>query len=114
MSIVAVMVHVAEVEAGLRWYQQAFPSAKRKSVSEPPFEYLDVDSVRIEIVAADDKVASGAAGSVVYWHVDDFDFALSHMQSIGATLYRGPLSIEGGKRMCQVRDPWGNCIGLRG
>ncbi len=114
MPIVAVMVHVADVEAGMLWYQQAFPSAKRKSIPEPFFEYLDADGVSIEIVHADEKVASGAAGSVVYWHVEDFDLALRHMQSIGATLCRGPLKIEEHKRMCQVRDPWGNCIGLRG
>ena len=114
MPIVAVMVHVTDVEAGLRWYQQAFPLAKRKSISEPFFEYLDLNGVSIEIVPADEKVASGAAGSVVYWRVDDFDLTLRHMQSIGATLYRGPADIEDGKRMCQVRDPWGNCIGLRG
>ena len=114
MSIVAVMVHVADVEGGLLWYQRAFPSASRKSIAEPFFEYLDVDGVSIEIVPADEKVASGAAGSVVYWHVKDFDLSLRHMQSMGATLYRGPAEIEDGKRMCQVRDPWGNCIGLRG
>ena len=114
MPVVAIMVHVPDVEAGLLWYQQAFPSATRKTIAEPFFEYLDVNGVSIEIVPADEKVASGAAGSVVYWHIDDFDLALSHMQSIGATLYRGPADIEDGKRMCQLRDPWGNCIGLRG
>ncbi len=114
MPIVAVMVHVADVEAGLLWYQQAFPSAQRKSISEPIFEYLDVDGVSIEIVLADEKVASGSAGSVVYWHFEHFDLALSRMQSIGATFYRGPGNIEDGKRMCQVHDPWGNCVGLRG
>lgn len=114
MPIVAVMVHVDEVEAGLLWYKQAFPSAERKSIRDPFFEYLDVDGVRIEIVMADEKVTSGVAGSVAYWHVEDFDVALQHMQSIGATLYRGPLKIEDNLRMCQFRDPWGNCIGLRG
>lgn len=114
MPIVAVMVHVADVEAGLAWYQQAFPSALRKSITEPFFEYLDVNGVSIEVVSADEKVAAGAAGSVVYWQVEDFDAALQHMESIGATLYRGPLQIAEHKRMCQVRDPWGNCIGLRG
>ncbi len=108
------MVHVADVEAGLLWYKQAFPSAERKSIREPFFEYLDVDGVRIEIVMADEKVTSGAAGSVVYWQVENFDDMLRHMQSIGANLYRGPMNIENNQRMCQVRDPWGNCIGLRG
>jgi predicted enzyme related to lactoylglutathione lyase len=114
-KIAAVMIHVTNVEAGLSWYQQAFPGAIRMRITDPiEFEYLDADGISIEIVPADEEVASGSAGSVVYWRVDDFDVALQRMQSIGATLYRGPRKIENQQRICQVRDPWGNCIGLRG
>ena len=113
-AVTAVMVHVAEVRAGMAWYERAFPTARRESVGEPPFERLAVGEAFIEVVPADSKVACGAAGSVVYWRVAQFESALSHFQSIGATLYRGPMTIEDGQRSCQVRDPWGNCIGLRG
>lgn len=110
------MIHVNDVTAALTWYARAFPQAKRKTLTMPTFEfeYLDVDSVMLELVPADEKVSSGASGSVMYWKVPDFDQALAHFQAVGATLYRGPGEIEDGKRMCQVRDPWGNCIGLRG
>ncbi len=110
------MIHVADVPAALDWYARALPAARRKIVTflDTHFECLELDGIQIEIVPADEKVASGAAGSVVYWAVDDFDAALTHFQSVGATLYRGPGEIEDGLRMCQVRDPWGNCIGLRG
>ena len=113
-GIAAVMVHVSEVEAGIAWYERALPTARRESAGEPPFERLAVGEVFIEIVPADSKVSSGASGSVVYWRVAQFESALSHFQAVGATLYRGPISIENGERMCQVLDPWGNCIGLRG
>ena len=112
----AVMIHVSDVAAALTWYARAFPQATLKKIAMPTrdFEYLDVDGVMLELVPADEKVSSGASGSIVYWKARDFDQALAHLQLIGATLYRGPLRIEDGKRMCQVRDPWGNCIGLRG
>jgi predicted enzyme related to lactoylglutathione lyase len=112
--VAAVMVHVPNVADGLAWYQRAFPSAIRARILEPEFEYLLVAATRIEVVQADSKVASGPCGSVVYWRVPQFEEALSHMQGIGANLYRGPMQIEGGDLMCQVQDPWGNCIGLRG
>ena len=114
MPIAAVMIHVANVEEGLAWYQRAFPHARRCRVMEYDFEYLDLDGVRLEIVPADKQVASGAAGSVVYWQIPDFEAALARFQALGAPLYRGPMQIENKQRMCQVRDPWGNCIGLRG
>ena len=65
------------------------------------------------VVNADNKVASGAAGSVVYWRVVNLHHEVQRLVTLGATLYRGPMKIQGGEWMCQVRDPWGNCIGLR-
>lgn len=108
------MVHVADVAQGLAWYEQAFASARRAVAPGSGFEFLRVGDVQLELVPADEKVASGTAGSVVYWQVADLDEALLHFRALGATLYRGPMQIEPGLGMCQVRDPWGNCIGLRG
>ena len=114
-AVAAVMVHVPQVEAGLAWYQRAFPLARRMTVGgEQAFERLSVGEVFIDVVLSDSKVSSGAAGSVVYWRVAQLESALFLMQSVGATLYRGPMLIENGEAMCQVQDPWGNCIGLRG
>jgi predicted enzyme related to lactoylglutathione lyase len=110
----AVLIHVGDVAEGLAWYQRAFPNAVLKRLEAFEFEYLDLGGTNLEIVRVDDKVCSGAAGSVVYWSVSNFEVALAHFESLGANLYRGPMDIENGQRMCQVRDPWGNCIGLRG
>lgn len=112
--IAAVMVHVSDIEAALSWYQQAFPAVKRGHTEVEGFEFLSVQGVQLEFVLSDEKVKSGACGSVVYWHVHSFEAALKRLQSLGATLYRGPISIEKDLLMCQVQDPWGNCIGLRG
>lgn len=112
--IAAVLVHVADVQAGLDWYQLAFPAAARVLLEASDQEMLQIGSVGLEIVRADEKCASGSAGSVVYWWVDDLRAALVHLNALGAALYRGPMAIEDGLGMCQVRDPWGNCIGLRG
>ncbi len=112
--ITAVMVHVPHVEAAIAWYQRAFPEAIRSHVEASNFEFLSIGGIQLELVPSDEKVSSGACGSVVYWQVPAFEPALAHMQSIGAKLYRGPKQIEAGISMCQVQDPWGNCIGLRG
>jgi hypothetical protein len=66
------------------------------------------------LVKADEKVGSGAFGVAVDWHVKSFDAALMHLQSLGAVLYRGPGKIENGWRMCKLKDPFGNLLGLRG
>jgi predicted enzyme related to lactoylglutathione lyase len=112
--IAAVMVHVSNVSVAMTWYERVFPNALRLHVVDPVFEYLQVGQVRIEVVPSDSKVSSGTCGSVVYWQFPDFETALHRLQEAGAILYRGPMKIENGECMCQVQDPWGNCIGIRG
>jgi predicted enzyme related to lactoylglutathione lyase len=112
--IAAVLVYVPDCQAGLDWYQAAFLRAKRVRLESEDFECLEIDGIHLEIVPSDEKVSSGAAGTVVYWRVANLNAALEHFKGLGASLYRGPMEIENGLCMCQVRDPWGNCIGLRG
>ena len=104
-QIAAVMIHVSDVERALRWYGQALPDATRRVAPGTSFEFLQVGNVQLELVPSDEKVASGAAGSVVYWQVADLNEAIDHFASLGAGVYRGPLQIESNLGMCQVLDP---------
>jgi predicted enzyme related to lactoylglutathione lyase len=112
-TIVALMIHVPSPSDALAWYRRAFPGAEQVNLIGG-LHALRIGEVQLEFVPADDKVTSGAAGTVAYWHVPEFNAALSALLSVGASLYRGPLDIQDGLAMCQVRDPWGNCIGIRG
>lgn len=113
-TIAAVIIHVPDWEKGLAWYEKAFPEAKRIIYPEFDLECLELNGIQIEVVNADEKVGVGAFGLVVDWEVESFDQALSHLISLGASLYRGPMKIEHGWRMCKLKDPFGNLIGLRG
>ncbi|MBY8086283.1 glyoxalase/bleomycin resistance/dioxygenase family protein [Vibrio fluvialis] len=114
MAPSAVLIHVPDVQAGLAWYQKAFPQATPVFLDEFDFTVLNLQGFSIEIVQADEKVAAGKSGSVLYWWASDFEETLTHFLSLGAKVYRGPLNIENGMVMCQVEDPFGNLIGLRG
>ena len=111
--IVVLMIHAPVPSEARAWYQRAFPGSEL-DLSIPGLEALRVGDVRLEFVPSDEKLSSGAAGTVAYWEAPDFDAALAALQATGATLYRGPLDIEYGRAMCQVLDPWGNCIGITG
>ncbi|HCG7089390.1 TPA: glyoxalase/bleomycin resistance/dioxygenase family protein [Vibrio parahaemolyticus] len=110
MTPVALLVYVPDVEIGLQWYQQAFPEAVPMHLPNFDFTVLDVNGFFIEIVQSDDKVSEGKKGTVLYWSVSE----LSRFEALGASLYRGPMEIENGLSMCQLEDPFGNLIGLRG
>ncbi|WP_394142508.1 glyoxalase/bleomycin resistance/dioxygenase family protein [Vibrio chagasii] len=114
MNPSAVLIHVPDVAKGLEWYKKAFPDAV--SVHHPLFNFtiLDLNGFSLEIVQADEKVCSGKRGTVLYWSVASLPAALAHFETLGAHLYRGPIDIENGLSMCQVEDPFGNLIGIRG
>ncbi|WP_375753655.1 VOC family protein [Vibrio sp. HN007] len=114
MTPSAILVHVPDVAKGLDWYKKAFPESV--AVYHPDFDFtvLELNGFSLEIVRADEKVGSGKNGTVLYWSVDNLDDALTHFESLGAHLYRGPMKIESGLSMCQIEDPFGNLIGLRG
>jgi uncharacterized protein len=113
-QVVAVMIHVPNPEQGLAWYEQAFPLARRQTSMENNFEFLQLGNMQLELVRADEKVSTGPSGTVVYWQVLSIPEEVKRLEALGGKLYRGPLRIEDGLSMCQVQDPWGNCIGLRG
>ena len=73
----------------------------------------DDDSTRGRALAVP-KVSSGRCGTVLYWQVADLDAAANELIDLGARLYRGPMLVEDGLGMCQLEDPFGNLIGLRG
>ena len=114
MNPAAILVHVPNVEKGLEWYKKAFPEAV--PVHDPAFDFtvLNLNGFSLEVVQADDKVGVGKFGTVLYWSVTSLPVALAHFEKLGAHLYRGPMEIENGLSMCQVEDPFGNLIGLRG
>lgn len=112
MKPIANLIHVEDVDFAMSWYRKAFPLAVERKVGE--FLYLDLDGFSLELVAADEKVGSGKFGSVTYWEVEDLETEILRFKELGSLVHRGPMSIEFGLGMCQVTDPFGNLIGLRG
>jgi len=114
MKPAALLVHVINVDAALVWYQKAFPDATLYKIENTEQHQLQPGNFCIEIVQSDTKVGSGKSGTVLYWLVPDLNSAVSNLTSLGAKLYRGPMKIENDLSMCQLEDPFGNLIGLRG
>lgn len=54
------------------------------------------------------------AGLDWYSQIFEANEAFCQLESKGVILYRGPMNIENNLWQAQFRDPWGNCIGIRG
>jgi predicted enzyme related to lactoylglutathione lyase len=56
--------------------------------------------------------ATGPAGVVVYWHVDDVTATLEKLLAMGAKEHQGPIDRGQGFITASVVDPFGNILGI--
>ncbi|WP_129727373.1 VOC family protein [Ectobacillus funiculus] len=61
---------------------------------------------------APDGSATGPAGAVVYWHVDDVTATFKKLLSMGAKEYEAPTERGEGFITASVVDPFGNILGI--
>lgn len=109
-----VLLFSADVAKSTLWYIKVF--GKDPTIATPHYSEFRIGTSQcgFAIHPADAKSPLSPGGSVAYWRVTDFDRTLTHLLSHGATLYRGPLAIEHGRKICQIKDPGGGVMGLVG
>jgi predicted enzyme related to lactoylglutathione lyase len=56
--------------------------------------------------------ATGPAGAIVYWQVDDLQAAFDRLLAMGATAHQPPQDRGGGFVTASVVDPFGNILGI--
>jgi predicted enzyme related to lactoylglutathione lyase len=111
--VVNVFYFVEDLEAATEWYGQLL--GRDPSETRPQqLASFTIGSARLTLHAQDDYNANaGTRGTVAYWDVADVDAAVADCIGRGAVAHRGPVTIFTGERLCQVRDPFGNLLGLR-
>ena len=112
-AIDGLMFIVEEPSAALEWYSRLF-DVEPTYIESLDFRFLEVDGFVVEFLVADSKSQPGVNGQVCYWSVASFESFVETAVGLGARLYRGPIDIEGGRKMAQLRDPFGNVFGVRG
>lgn len=111
-----VMVFTTAPEASARWWGELLDVPVKTDVSDSGAVYAWVESGGVELGfhPADDERNPRGGSPVVYWGVDDVDQARARLLAAGCEPHRGPLTIESGRRIAQVRDPFGTIVGIEG
>jgi len=110
------MVFAEDTHAAAAWWAAAF-GATRLEVEEHPqgdFVSFEVGGVEVGFHAADPEKNPVGGSHVVYWSVQSLSRAREDLIGTGATPHRGPLVVDDGRSICQLRDPFGNVFGLDG
>lgn len=110
LNVERIVFFVDDVEDALAWYQHVLGG----DVDRSGLPTVVVGGVQLGFHPADAKTPASVGGTVAYCAVASLDTALERFHDGGAAIYRGPLEIEDGRRICQLRDPFGNVLGLVG
>ncbi|MEV5574416.1 VOC family protein [Spirillospora sp. NPDC052269] len=112
-----VMTFADDPEACARWWGNALGVDVHTDVADDGQLYAWIgvaDSVEMGWHEADDAWNPRGGSPVAYWAVPDLDTARKHLLAAGAEHWRGPLQVDPGRRICQLKDPFGTIIGLEG
>lgn len=107
-----VFVFVPDLAAAVTWYAELLGSPPVDV--HPQLSVFDVGGTSLTLHLEDEfNRSSGTAGPVAYWTVEDVDAVAAWCTARGAVAHRGPKTVFGGQRLCQLLDPFGNLLGLR-
>ena len=107
-----VYLFVHDVKKSSSWYSKVLNIPL--TIDEDKFGLIKIGHNEMCFHQADEKSPVSTGGSVAYWSVESLKEALDLFVKHGGSLYRGPIEIpKSNEAICQMKDPFGNIIGLR-
>lgn len=105
------LLFVNEIKKSRDFYQNFF---QIKPVEDlPDFASFQFGAIFFNLHLADEALSPvSTGGTVVYFCVQKIDEWIERALSLGAEIWRGPITIEEGWTLIQLKDPFGNVIGL--
>lgn len=114
-GLTTVSFWAADLAAAKKWYAELLgidPYFERPGYVEFRLGDYQHELGLIDSRYAPEVSATGPAGVVVYWHVDDVPATLERLLSMGAKQHEAPRDRSGGFTTAAVVDPFGNILGI--
>ena len=114
-GLTTVSFWAADLAAAKRWYAELLgidPYFERPGYAEFRLGDYQHELGLIDRRYAPDGSATGPAGAIVYWHVDDVPATLEKLLSMGANQLEAFKDRGKGFITASVIDPFGNILGI--
>jgi predicted enzyme related to lactoylglutathione lyase len=114
-GLTTVSFWTANLAAAKHWYAELLgiePYFERPGYAEFRLGDYQHELGLIDSRYAPAGAATGPAGAVVYWHVDDVTTTLEKLLSMGAKALEAPIDRGAGFITASVVDPFGNILGI--
>jgi len=114
-GLTTVSFYAADLAAAKKWYAELLGIDPYFEV--PGYIEFRLGDYQHELGVIDSRYAptgsaTGPAGAVVYWHVDDVTATLEKLLSLGAKEHQAPTDRGEGFVTASVVDPFGNILGI--
>jgi predicted enzyme related to lactoylglutathione lyase len=100
---------VPDIEAAKTWYSRVFEIPPY--FDEPFYVGFNIAGYELGLMPEDGFTAK-AENVLTYWGVDDIHGEYNRFLDAGATSLGEPVAVGGEIVTAELKDPWGNVIGL--
>lgn len=101
---------VADLAAARKWYAEWL--GIEPYFDQPFYVGFDVNGFELGLHPDSPEHQAGRGGGVAYWKTADLDAEWARLLSLGGTAISAPQDVGEGTRVAEIRDPFGNTIGL--
>lgn len=110
LGLRTVMYKVSDLKKAKDWYSKAFQS-------EPYFDEVfyvgfNIGGYELGLHPEETPVKEKAESVMAYWGVENIEEEYQRLVSLGATVHQAPQNVGGEIVVAEVKDPWGNILGL--
>ena len=106
-----VIYYVPDINRAKTWYATAFQ--QQPYFDEPFYVGFNLGGYELGLHPEESSTPKhGSGGEVAYWRVANIQDAVRHFTSAGATMFREIQDVGGDIKVADVKDPFGNVIGL--
>jgi predicted enzyme related to lactoylglutathione lyase len=119
-GLTTVRLVAEDIAAAVAWYTELLgvePYFQRDVEAVPAYVEFRIGDYQHELGIVNARFvprdrAEKAAGTLVYWHVDDVRGSFERLLSLGATVHEEPIERGPGFVTASVVDPFGNVLGV--
>lgn len=101
---------VADLAKAKEWYNEVFQVTPY--FNEPFYVGFNVAGYELGLMPDNMAAADKSDNVLSYWGVEDIAAEFDRLKSLGATVESDPVNVGGEIMVAELKDPWGNTIGL--
>ena len=106
----SIVFFVRELRKTAAWYSKLFEILPYRDDAD--FIGFHLDGIDLCFHRLNQKAVDPSGAQVAYWHVENLDKSIIEFGENGASIFRKPIQIPEGGRIAQIKDPFGNILGL--